>query len=112
MESVGDSVYTAFSEDAEEQMVEKLQILEEASNVNGQLLELYRNDSVDQAYSFVLPYIEQTADYDALEGQLSATDRERLDYYFEQTVFVAWFQTMDEWTKLRAELEAWREKES
>ena len=50
MESVGDSVYTALSVDVEEQMVEKLRILEEVCNVNGQLLRLYSSDSVDHAY--------------------------------------------------------------
>ena len=100
MESVGDSVYTALSADVEEQMVEKLRILEEVCSANGQLLRLCSSDSVDQAYSFVAPYIDATTteDYEAIEKQLSAQDRERLDYYFEQDVFSNWFQTMDEWT--------------
>ena len=69
MESVGDSVHTAISGTEEEQMVEKLQILEEASNTNGQLLRLYENDSLDQAYSFVAPFVDQTGDYEELEKQ-------------------------------------------
>ena len=64
MESVGDSVHTAFSGGEEEQMVEKLQILEEASHVNGQILQLYGDDGLDQAYSFVVPFVEQTGDYE------------------------------------------------
>ena len=50
MESVSDSVYTAFYADVEEQMGEKLRILAEVCNVNGQLLELHSTDSVDRAY--------------------------------------------------------------
>ena len=63
-------------------------------------------------YSFVSPYIDATTpeDYEAIEEKLSARDRERLDYYFEQDVFNDWFQTMDEWTKLRTQLDALREK--
>ena len=93
-------------------MVEKLQILEEASHVNGQILQLHGNDNIDQAYSFVAPYVEQTGDFEELEAQLSASDRERLDHYFDQTVFVAWYRTMDEWIKLRAELATLREKDA
>ena len=99
MESVTDSIHTALSGSEEEQVVERLQILEEASNALGQTLQLYAGDSLDQAYSFVAPFVGQTGDYEELVRKMSDSDQTRLDFYLDQADFTSWYGSMEDWTR-------------
>ena len=89
--------------------MERLQVLEEASNALGQTLQLYAGDSLDQAYSFVAPFVSQTGDYEELVGKMSDSDQTRLDFYLDQPDFTSWYSSMEDWTRCRAELEALRD---